>query len=55
MFGALLSNVPLGTANALAYSMILVVALFLVSGSAITYYYWKQNRSTRRASPTAPV
>jgi hypothetical protein len=52
MFNSLLSNVPLGTANLLSYSMILVVAIFLLSGPAITYYYWRKNKRMKAVSPT---
>ena len=52
MFNSLLSNVPLGTANLLSYSMILVVAIFLLSGPAITYYYWRKIKRMKAVSPT---
>ena len=52
MFNSLLSNVPLGTANLLSYSMIVVVAIFLLSGPAITYYYWRKNKRMKAVSPT---
>ena len=51
MLGSLLTNVPAGTADILSYSMLIVVAVFLLSGPAITYYYWKKNRSMKAASP----
>ena len=54
MFGSLLSNVPLGTANVLSYSMLVLVAIFLLSGPAITYYYWKKNRQLKSTPPAAP-
>lgn len=52
MISSVLSNVPLGTANALSYTMIVVVAIFLVSGPAITYYYWRRMKRMKAASPT---
>lgn len=55
MLASPLSNVPLGTANILSYSMLLVVAVFLLSGPAITYYYWKKNKRMKAASPTGPA
>jgi hypothetical protein len=55
MFNSLLSNVPLGTANLLSYSMIVVVAIFLLSGPAITYYYWRKNKRMKAVSPTGSV
>ena len=54
MLSAVLSNVPLGTADALAYSMIVVVAIFLLAGPAITYYYWKRNRRMKAAPAASP-
>ena len=52
MLGALL-GVPLGTANDLSYSMLAMLAIFLLSGTSITYYYWKQNKRMKAAVPTA--
>lgn len=53
MFGAFLTNVPLGTADILSYSMLIVVAIFLVSGPAITYYYWKKSKRVKSVPSTA--
>jgi uncharacterized membrane protein len=50
MYGIFLTNVPLGTANLLSYIMLVVVAIFLISGPAITYYYWKKNKKMKAAS-----
>jgi hypothetical protein len=50
-----LSNVPVGTANILAYTMIIVVAIFLLSGPLITYYYWKRNKRMKETSPASPA
>jgi hypothetical protein len=50
-----LTNVSLGTANDLAYLMLVVVAIFLISGPALTYYYWKKIKRLRAASPTGPA
>jgi len=47
-----LTNVSLSTANALAYAMLGVVAIFLLSGPVITYYFWKKNKRMKAASPT---
>jgi hypothetical protein len=52
MFNTLLSNVPLSTANLLSYLMLVVVAVFLLSGPAITYYYWRKNKRTKAVLPT---
>ncbi len=52
MLSALLTNISLGTADLLSYGMIIVVAIFLLSGPAITYYYWKKNKRMKAASPT---
>jgi uncharacterized membrane protein len=50
-----LTSVSLGTANTLSYVMLVVVAIFLTSGPAITYYYWKKNKKMKAASPTGPA
>ncbi len=55
MFGSILSNVPSGTADTLAYTILIVVAIFLISGPAITYYYWKKNKQMKAAAPTGPA
>jgi len=52
MFGSLLTNVPAGTADVLSYTILVVVAIFLISGPAIIYYYWKKNKKMKAASPT---
>jgi uncharacterized membrane protein len=53
MTGPMLSNVPPATADVLSYFMLVVVAIFLLSGPAITYYYWKKNKRLKTASPTS--
>jgi len=50
-----LSNVPAGTANILAYTMLIVVAVFLLAGPAITYYYWKRNKRMKETAPASPA
>jgi uncharacterized membrane protein len=52
MPGPFLTNVPAGTASLLSYTMLVVVAIFLLSGPIITYYYWKKNKKMKAASPT---
>jgi hypothetical protein len=52
MFDSPLSNVPLSTANLLAYAMLALVAIFLLSGLSITYYYWRKNKKMKAVSPT---
>ncbi len=52
MFNSALANVPAGTADTLSYLMLVVVAIFLLSGPAITYYYWRKNKRMKAASPT---
>jgi hypothetical protein len=51
MLAGFLTNVSPGTGNALAYSMLAVVAIWLVTGPLIVYYYWKKGKSS--AAPTA--
>jgi hypothetical protein len=55
MFTPVLSNVPLSTANTLSYLMLAVVAIFLLSGPSITYYYWRKNKRMKAAAPTGSV
>lgn len=55
MFNTALTNVSLGTANTLSYLMLVVVAIFLLSGTAVTYYYWRKNKRMKAASPTGPA
>ena len=52
MFSSSLTNVSLGTANVLSDFMLVVVAIFLLSGPSITYYYWKKNKLMKAAVPT---
>jgi hypothetical protein len=52
MLSSLLSNVPPGTANTLSYAMLVMVAIFLLSGPSITYYYWRKNKRMKAAAPT---
>lgn len=52
MYGLFLSNVPISTANLLSYTMLVVVAIFLISGPSITYYYWRKNKQMKAAAPT---
>lgn len=47
-----MSNVSLGTADFLSYLMLVVVAIFLLSGPVITYYYWRRNKKMK-ATPSA--
>ena len=52
MLSSPLTNVPAGTADFLAYTMIVVVAIFLLSGPIVTYYFWRKNKKIKAASPT---
>jgi len=52
LLNGVLSNVSLGTANLLSYAMLSMVAIFLVSGPVITYYFWKKNKRMKATSPT---
>jgi hypothetical protein len=52
MFSSVLTNVPASTANLLSYAMLVVVAIFLLSGPSITYYYWRKNKKMKTISPT---
>ena len=55
MFSSLLSNVPLSTANTLADLILVIVAIFLISGPSLTYYYWRKNKRMKAAVPTGSV
>ncbi len=52
MLTSAFSNVSLGTANTLSYLILILVAIFLLSGPSITYYYWRKNKRMRAAAPT---
>ena len=52
MLGALSASIPLGTSNLLAYTMLGLVTLFLVTGLGIVYYFWRQSKKMKAASPT---
>jgi uncharacterized membrane protein len=52
MFNPPLTNVPAGTADVLSYLMLVVVAIFLLSGPVVTYYYWRKNKRMKADSPT---
>jgi hypothetical protein len=47
-----LTNVSPATANLLSYAMLTMVAIFLISGPVITYYFWKKNKRMKAVSPT---
>jgi preprotein translocase subunit SecG len=44
-----------GTANLLAYSMLVVVAIFLVSGPIIVYIFYKKNKREQAAAQPNPA
>jgi len=48
--GTFLSNVPVGLANTLSWSMLIIVAVLLVSGPIIVYIYYRKNK-TEHATP----
>jgi len=53
LLNGVLTNVSLATANLLSYALLTMVAIFLVSGPVITYYFWKKNKRMKAASPTS--
>ncbi len=53
MISSVLTNVPSGTANFLSYTMLVVVAIFLISGPVITYYYWRKSKRMKAVPTTA--
>jgi preprotein translocase subunit SecG len=48
-------TISLGTANLLAYLMLVVVAIFLISGPIIVYIYYQKNKRERAAEPPKPA
>jgi len=52
---SLLSNVSPGTANLLSYLMLVVVAVFLLSGPAIYYIFSRKSKKTNPVEPTSTV
>ena len=52
MFDSILSNVPVATANVLAYAMLAMVVVLLLSGPVVVYYYSRKARRMKAASPT---
>ena len=48
---ALLSNVSPATADLLAYLMIVIVAIFLVTGPIIVYIYYRKNKKMKALEP----
>jgi preprotein translocase subunit SecG len=51
----LASNVSPSTANFLSYMMLVMVAIFLLSGAVITYIYYKKNKRENVVPQTAEV
>ena len=47
-----LTAVSLDNANILAYSFLVVVAVFLLAGPAIAYIYYRKNKKRMAAQPT---
>jgi len=54
-FQYVLSNVPIGLADTLSYIMLVLVAILLLSGPAMVYYFWKQSKKMKAAPATAPA
>jgi uncharacterized membrane protein len=52
LLNGVLTNVSPNTADLLSYAMLTMVAIFLISGPVVTYYYWKKNKRMKAASPT---
>jgi hypothetical protein len=46
---AALANVPATWANALSWSMLVIVAVFLISGPVLVYTYYKKYKRERTA------
>lgn len=50
-----LTNVPLHTADVLAYAMLAMIAVLLTSGPAVIYYYYRKFKKTRAAPEGTPA
>lgn len=46
--------ISLGTANMLAYIVLLIVAIFLISGPVIVYVFYKKHKREAAVAPTQP-
>lgn len=55
LFTAFLTNVSPATANTLAYAMLGVVAVFLISGPIITYIYYRKSKRENSAPAPSPA
>jgi cbb3-type cytochrome oxidase subunit 3 len=55
MFQSALSNVPTSVATILSYTILAVVAIFLIFGPAIVYYYRRKAKRMNAASSTGPA
>jgi len=44
--------VSLATANLLAYLMLVMIGVFLVTGPLIVYFYYRKSRKTRAVEPS---
>jgi cbb3-type cytochrome oxidase subunit 3 len=49
LLGLLSTNVPMSTADLLSYSILIVVAIFLLAGPAIVYIYYRKSKRERVA------
>jgi len=54
-FQYVLSNVSIGLADTLSYIMLVLVAILLLAGPAMVYYFWKQSKKVKSVAPTAPA
>ena len=51
----LLTNVPSGLANTLAWSMLVVVAVLLTTGIVLVYIYYRKNKKLQAAQTVTPA
>jgi preprotein translocase subunit SecG len=54
LLGSLLS-VSLGTANILAYFILCVIVVFLISGAVIAYIFYRKSKRERTAAISTPA
>ena len=55
MFSSVLTNVSIGTADILAYFMLALIVVFLVTGPLVIYYYRKKMKETKPSPATVPA
>ena len=55
ILGSFLSNVPAGLANTLSWAMLVIVAVFLISGPIIVYIFYRKNKKEHSTAAVSPA